>query len=99
MSHARRFYVYILTNRPRGVFYVGVTSDLIGRILAHKSKLVPGFTATYGLVLLVYYEEFSSILEARAREAALKRWRRAWKVNLVETTNPDWHDLTDQLAL
>jgi putative endonuclease len=95
----RRFYVYILTNRPRGVFYVGVTSDLARRIFAHKSRLVPGFTATYGLVLLVYYEEFSSVLEARTREAALKRWRRAWKIQLVETLNPDWRDLTDQLAL
>ncbi len=65
----RRFFVYILTNRPRGVVYVGVTSDLVRRLTEHKGKLVPGFTRTYGVIMLVYYEEYASILEARAREA------------------------------
>jgi putative endonuclease len=74
---SRCFYVYILANRRRGVLYVGVSNNLIRRVGEHKSKLVPGFTKTYGVVLLVYYEEYSSILEARAREAVLKRWRRA----------------------
>jgi putative endonuclease len=96
---SRRFFVYILTNGPRGVLYVGVTNDLIRRLSEHKAKLVPGFTKAYGVVLLVYYEEYSSILEARAREATLKRWRRAWKIALVDKFNPDWRDLSDQLAL
>ena len=72
---ARRFFVYILANRRRGVLYVGVTNDLVRRLFQHKVKSVPGFTSTYGVVMLVYYEEYSSILEARAREAVLKRWR------------------------
>jgi putative endonuclease len=81
------------------VLYVGVTSDLVRRLTAHKGKTVPGFTRTYGVVLLVYYEEYSSILEARAREAILKRWRRAWKFELIEKLNPDWLDLSGELTL
>ena len=95
----RRFFVYILTNRPRGVLYIGVTNDLIRRPSEHKGKLVPGFTRAYGVIMLVYYEEYSSILEARAREATLKRWRRAWKIDLVDKFNPDWRDLSDELVL
>ncbi|HET7536076.1 MAG TPA: GIY-YIG nuclease family protein [Candidatus Didemnitutus sp.] len=95
----KRFFVFVLSNRRRGVLYVGVTSDLIRRLLEHKAKLVPGFTKTYGIVMLVYYEEYSSILEARAREATLKRWRRAWKMELIDKFNPDWRDLAEELAL
>ena len=89
-------FVYILANRPRGVLYVGVTGDLPRRVAVHKAKLAPGFTATYGVVNLVYYEEYPSIISARARERSLKRWRRAWKIALVEAANPDWrsHALT-----
>jgi putative endonuclease len=96
---SRCFYVYILANRRRGVLNVGVSNNLIRRVGEHKSKLVPGFTKTYGVVLLVYYEEYSSILEARTREAVLKRWRRAWKFALIEKLNPDWRDLAEELAL
>ena len=95
----RRFFVYILSNRRRGVLYIGLTNDLIRRLSEHKAKLVPGFTKTYGVVILVYYEEYSSILQARAREATLKRWRRAWKIQLIDEFNPDWRDLSDELAL
>jgi putative endonuclease len=95
----KRFFVYVLSNRRRGVLYVGVTSDLIRRLFEHKAKLVPGFTKTYGIVMLVYYEEYSSILEARAREATLKRWRRAWKMELIDKFNPDWRALAEELAL
>ena len=63
----------------------------------HKAKLVPGFTRQYGVTLLVHFEAFESILEARAREHALKRWRRAWKIQLIEKLNPDWRDLTGEL--
>jgi putative endonuclease len=93
------FFVYILANRRRGVLYVGMTNDLVRRLTAHKAKLVPGFTNTYGVVQLVYYEEYGTALEARTREHALKRWRREWKFALVEALNPDWRDLADQLAL
>jgi putative endonuclease len=96
---SRRFFVYILTNRPRGVLYVGVTNDLLRRLTEHKGKLVAGFTRTHGIILLAYFEEYASILEARAREAVLKRWRRQWKIDLVEKLNPEWRDLTDDLAL
>jgi len=96
---SRRYFVYILANRPRGVLYIGVTNDLIRRLAEHKAKLVPGFTKTYSVVLLVYYEQFSSITEARAREATLKRWRRAWKFELIDKFNPGWRDLAEDLAL
>jgi putative endonuclease len=76
--------------------YVGVTNDLARRMAEHKAKLVPGFTKRYQIDRLVYFEAFDSILEARAREHALKRWRRAWKISLIESLNPDWRDLSDQ---
>jgi putative endonuclease len=95
----KRFFVYVLTNRPKGVLYVGVTNDLSRRIWEHKTKVVPGFTSKYGVTVLVYYEEFGSILEARDRERALKHWRRAWKFELIETVNPTWRDLYDELIL
>ena len=98
MRHApRHFYVYILASKRNGTLYVGVTNHLARRIAEHKAKLVPGFTRKYGVDLLVYIEAFDSILEARAREHSLKRWRRAWKIELIEKLNPDWLDLTDQL--
>jgi putative endonuclease len=95
----RRFFVYILSNRRRGVLYIGLTNDLIRRLSEHKAKLVPGFTKAYGVVMLVYYEEYWSVMEARARETTLKRWRLAWKIQLIDKSNPDWRDLSDELAL
>ena len=94
-----RFFVYVLANRRRGVLYIGVTNDLIRRLAQHRARSVAGFTKTYGIIMLVYYEEYSSILEARTREATIKRWRRAWKIELIEKLNPDWRDLADELAL
>jgi putative endonuclease len=96
---ARRFFVYILANRPKGVLYVGLTNDLGRRVWEHRTKVVPGFTTKYGVMILVYYEEYGSILEARERERALKRWRRPWKFKLIEQLNPDWRDLYDELIL
>ncbi len=95
----KRFFVYILTNRPKGVLYVGVTNDLTRRIWEHRTKIVPGFTRKYGVTRLVYFEEHASILEARVREQALKHWRRAWKFKLIEDVNPTWRDLYDELIL
>lgn len=94
-----RFFVYIPTNRPKGVLYVGATNDLVRRLSEHKSKQVPGFTKNYGVNRLVYFEEFPSILEARAREHSMKRWHRGWKIELIEKMNPDWTDLSEQLAM
>jgi len=91
------FFVYILASKRNGTLYVGVTNNLARRLSEHKVKLVPGFTRKYNLDQLVYFEAFDSILEARAREHSLKRWRRAWKIALIEKLNPDWHDLTPEL--
>ena len=91
------FFVYILASKRNGTLYVGVTNNLARRVAEHKAKLVPGFTRKYGVDLLVYFEAFDSVLEARAREHAMKRWRRAWKIELIEKLNPDWRDLANEL--
>ncbi len=91
------FFVYILASKRNGTLYVGVTNDLARRLSEHKAKLVPGFTRKYDVDQLVYFEAYDSILEARAREHSLKRWRRAWKIALIEKLNPDWRDLTHDL--
>jgi putative endonuclease len=93
-----RFFVYILASKRHGTLYVGLTNDLVRRMNEHRSKRVPGFTRRYGVDKLVYVEEYGSILEARAREHTLKRWRRAWKIELIEKLNLSWRDLTDQIA-
>ncbi len=93
------FFVYILADRPRGVLYVGVTNDIGRRIWEHKARVAPGFTSKYGVTRLVFYEEYASILEARARERSLKKWRRAWKFELVEKVNPTWSDLAADVSL
>src|SRR5258707_5338845 len=89
------FFVYILASKRNGTLYIGVTNNLARRVAEHKAKLVPGFTRQYGVDRLVYFEAFDSVLEARAREHAMKRWRRAWKIELIEKLNPDWRDLTE----
>jgi len=85
-------YVYIMTNRPNGTLYVGVTSNLPRRYDEHRSGLFPGFTSRYGLKLLVYWEAFDDIREAIQRETSLKRWPRAWKTRLIVRSNPEWED-------
>jgi len=94
----RSYFVYILTNRPRGVLYVGVTNNVARRISEHRAKVVAGFTSKHGVILLVHVEEYASILDARAREHSLKRWRREWKFELIEKDNPEWRDLTDDIS-
>jgi putative endonuclease len=91
------FFVYILASQRNGTLYVGVMNNLARRMSEHKAKLVPGFTKKYDVDLLVHFELFDSILEARTREHSLKRWRRAWKIKLIEESNPSWSDLTSQL--
>ncbi|MFM8748358.1 MAG: GIY-YIG nuclease family protein [Aestuariivirga sp.] len=92
-----RGYCYIMTNRKRGVLYVGVTSDLARRAYEHRMRLIDGFTGRYGLIRLVHYEEYPLIVDAIRREKTIKRWSRDWKIALVEKSNPDWTDLYDQL--
>ena len=91
------FYVYILASRYRGTLYIGVANDLSRRLGEHKAGVVPGFTKRYKVDRLVYSEAYSSILEARERERVLKRWRRGWKIKLIEGLNPAWRDLSDAL--
>jgi putative endonuclease len=92
-------FVYMLASKRNGTLYVGVTNDLARRIAEHKAKLVPGFTRKYDVNLLVYFELFDTVLEARAREHSLKRWRRAWKIALIEKLNADWRDLSHEMNL
>ena len=89
----KKFYVYILASRKNGTLYIGFTSDLNKRVLSHKAKLVSGFTAQYSVDQLVYFEVFDSAMNAIRREKCLKEWSRAWKIRLIETTNPTWMDL------
>lgn len=90
-------YVYILTNKPYGTLYIGFTNNLVERIEAHKLKAVPGFSKQHGLDRLVWFEVHESAIEARTRETQLKKWNRDWKINLIQTVNRDWLDLSDQL--
>jgi putative endonuclease len=86
-------WVYIMTNRPDGTLYIGVTSDLVRRASQHRTGEMTGFTRTYWLKQLVYYERYEEIVDAIGREKVMKKWRRAWKVELIETMNPEWRDL------
>ena len=89
--------VYILSNKPRGVLYLGVTSDLVKRLHQHRNRTTSGFTGRYKLRKLVWYSEEMSITEAITLEKRLKFWRRHWKVQLVEEENPEWEDLGNAL--
>ena len=89
----RQYYAYIMTNRVR-TLYVGVTNNLMRRVYEHKRKLVPGFASKYNLTWLAYYEETSDIASAIAREKQIKGWRRSKKVELIESMNPRWRDLS-----
>ena len=98
MTREHVYFVYILASGCNGTLYVGVTNDLISRVYEHREGLVPGFTKRYGVKLLVYFEEHSDINEAILREKRVKRWRRKWKLALIETQNPQWRDLWPELT-
>ncbi len=93
MREPRQFFVYIMTNMPWGTLYVGMTNDIMRRAFEHKEALAEGFTKRYRLDQLVYYEEWPTAPDAIHREKRLKKWPRAWKINLIRTENPDWNDL------
>ena len=90
-------WVYIVTNRPFGVIYVGVTNDIARRAWEHRQQLHPGFTQRYRLVRLVFAERHEEIVTAIQRETSIKRWPRAWKLDLIATQNPSWEDLYNHL--
>lgn len=87
------YYVYIMTNRRNGTLYVGVTDDLVKRATQHREGLLRGFTRTHRLHTLVYFESTADVRAAIQREKLLKKWRRAWKIELIERDNPMWDDL------
>lgn len=91
-------YVYIMASARNGTLYAGSTSDLIKRVWEHKNSVIPGFTAKYNVHRLVYYEVHTTYVEAARREKRLKNWCRQWKLNLIETLNPDWHDLYEDIC-
>ncbi|HLI18936.1 MAG TPA: GIY-YIG nuclease family protein [Rhodanobacteraceae bacterium] len=90
--------IYILTSHPQGTLYVGVTSDLVRRIWQHRNDSVDGFTKRYGVHRLVHFEQFLSMADAIEREKELKKWRRAWKIALIEKSNPEWRDLWAEIS-
>ncbi len=90
--------VYILASERNGTLYIGVTSDLVKRIYEHKSETAAGFTKTYGVKTLVYFEMHDAMDAAILREKQLKKWRRAWKLRLIEGQNPNWLDLFDEIC-
>jgi putative endonuclease len=98
MSRDRSYWVYILANRIGGTLYIGVTNDLIRRTYEHREKLAEGFTKKYGVTRLVYFEQHNDIEVAIRREKQLKKWNRAWKVQLIEQDNPNWIDLYPGIA-
>lgn len=93
----KQFYVYILASQRNGTLYTGVTSNLTGRISIHRQDLLAGFTRRYGVHQLVWFEWCASAAIAIRREKQIKKWRRAWKLELIETTNPEWEDLYPRL--
>lgn len=93
MREERTYWVYVLASKRQGTLYVGVTNSLERRIAEHKAQRVDGFTRTYGVDRLVYYRGFGEVTEAIHFEKQLKRWRREWKVRLIERDNPEWSDL------
>jgi putative endonuclease len=87
------YYVYLLARKRDGTLYLGVTNDIARRVWEHKNKVIRGFSARYGVDRLVWHEVYDRIDEAIAREKDIKKWRRAWKIRLIEEMNPEWADL------
>ena len=98
MKSSVAYYVYILASRLRGTLYIGVTRDLVRRVHEHRCGAVPGFASRYGAKRLVWFEAHDDVKAAIQREKTLKHWVRAWKIALIEGTNPEWSDLYDEIA-
>lgn len=92
------YWIYILASKPRGTLYVGVTNNLVRRVSEHREGAVPGFTKDYDVKMLVYFEEHTDVEAAIGREKKIKRWARAWKIDLIRSKNPDWDDLFGDIA-
>ena len=87
------YYVYIIASRRDGAIYIGVTNNLVRRVYEHRIKAVPGFTSKYNITQLVWFEVYDDPVSAITREKELKKWKRSWKIQLIEKDNPDWKDL------
>jgi putative endonuclease len=96
--NCRLYFVYLLASKRHGTLYCGVTNDLLGRVYQHKTKTEQGFTARYNVTRLVWFESHELINNAITREKRIKRWRRAWKIELIEHSNPQWRDLYFELG-
>ncbi|MDA8140067.1 MAG: GIY-YIG nuclease family protein [Desulfobacteraceae bacterium] len=94
----KQFYVYILASQRNGTLYTGVTSDLTQRVFQHQKVFVPGFTSKYAIKMLVWYEVHETAESAIQREKRIKKWRREWKLKLIEEHNPEWSDLYPRIA-
>jgi putative endonuclease len=94
---AKTYCVYLMASARNGTLYVGVTNDLLRRAYEHREGLCPGFTKSYGVKRLVYFETFGDIGLAIQRESRIKKWKRRWKIDAIENTNPEWHDLYETL--
>ncbi len=92
------YFVYLMTNKPYGTLDVGVTNDLVRRVFEHRNGLAEGFTKEHGLHRLAWYEVHEDVTAAITREKLIKKWRRDWKVNLIEAVNPDWNDLYERIV-
>ena len=92
------YYVYIMASRRNGTLYTGFTSDLVGRTCEHKEGTFGGFSRKYHTHLLVYYEQFGDVMDAITREKRIKKWRRKWKIELIEKFNPRWRDLYEDIV-
>jgi putative endonuclease len=94
---SKQYYVYLITNKRYGTLYVGVTGDLVKRVYEHKNGFVEGFSKEHALHRLVWYEMHEDVMAAITREKLIKRWRRDWKINLIQELNPDWKDLYETI--
>jgi len=93
-----QYFIYILASKRNGTLYIGVTNNLLERVNQHKNNLVDGFTKKYDVHNLVYYEAYKNIEDAIAREKCMKKWKRKWKLELIESFNPNWEDLYYKLS-
>ena len=91
-------FVYVMASRKGGTLYTGLTADLPRRVWEHRDEVTGGFTAKYGVKRLVWYREYDDITDAIAEEKRIKKWRRAWKIELIEAVNPEWRDLYEDIV-
>jgi putative endonuclease len=98
LRREHRYFVYLVASKPYGTLYCGITGNLPGRIHEHREELHEGFTRKYGVHRLVWFEEYGDVRDAIVREKRIKKWNRAWKIELLEKTNPTWQDLFSEIV-